>query len=143
MRIASGIDGEKQLESLMNHLKSAAPWGVQVTVERVKVGQPFRARTDGPALAAAQTAMTEAFGKESALIGSGASIPLLNTLEKVVPGAEFILWGAQDVEHARIHGADESVDFAELAKCIVAQAASSSYMALRPRDMHPRSESTS
>ena len=25
MRIASGIDGEKQLESLMNHLKSAAP----------------------------------------------------------------------------------------------------------------------
>ena len=122
MRIASGIDGEKQLESLMNHLKSAAPWGVQVTVERVKAGQPFRARTDGPALAAAQTAMTEAFGKESALIGSGASIPLLNTLEKVVPGAEFILWGAQDVEHARIHGADESVDFAELAKCIVAQA---------------------
>jgi hypothetical protein len=39
-----------------------------------------------------------------------------------VPDAEFILWGAQDVERTRIHGADESVDRAELARCILAQA---------------------
>jgi acetylornithine deacetylase/succinyl-diaminopimelate desuccinylase-like protein len=122
MRIASGIDGARQLESLMDHLRNSAPWGAQVTVEPVRVGEPFRAKTDGPALAAAQQAMTEAFGRDSELIGSGASIPLLNTLERVVPGAEFILWGAQDVEHARIHGADESVDLDELARCIVAQA---------------------
>jgi acetylornithine deacetylase/succinyl-diaminopimelate desuccinylase-like protein len=122
MRIASGIDGEQQLEALMDHLRRSAPWGAHVTVERVKVGQPFRAKTDGLALAAARQAMTEAFGRESHLIGSGASIPLLNTLERVVPGAEFILWGAQDVEHARIHGADESVDLGELARCILAQA---------------------
>jgi hypothetical protein len=49
------------------------------------------------------------------------SIPLLNILERAVPGAEFILWGAQDVEHARIHGTDESVDLAELERCILAQ----------------------
>lgn len=122
MRIASGMDGEQQLESLMSHLRSVAPWGVQATVEPVKVGQPFRARTDGPAIAAARAALTEAFGRESQLIGSGASIPLLNTLEQAVPNAEFILWGAQDVEHARIHGADESVDLKELERCIVAQA---------------------
>ncbi len=122
MRIASGIDGEQQLEALMDHLRNSAPWGAQVTVEPVKVGQPFRAKTDGPALAAARKAMTEAFGQASNLIGSGASIPLLNTLERVVPEAEFILWGAQDVEHARIHGADESVDLDELARCILAQA---------------------
>jgi len=55
-------------------------------------------------------------------IGSGGSIPLLSTLQRVVPGAEFILWGGQDVERARIHGADESVNQAELARCILAQA---------------------
>jgi cysteinylglycine-S-conjugate dipeptidase len=121
MRIASGMDGEEQLARLMRHLEASVPYGAQVKVERVKVGQPFRARTDGPALEAARGAMTEAFGREAHLIGSGASIPLLNTLEAAVPGAEFILWGAQDVEHARIHGADESVDLAELERCIVAQ----------------------
>jgi cysteinylglycine-S-conjugate dipeptidase len=121
MRIASGIDGEVQLACLMDHLRSAAPWGAHVTVEPVKVGQPFRAKTNGPAIAAAGAALTEAFGRPSQLIGSGASIPLLNTLELAVPEAEFILWGAQDVEHARIHGADESVDLAELERCILAQ----------------------
>ena len=121
MRIASGMDGEEQLARLIQHLEDSVPYGAQVTVERVRVGQPFRARTDGPALKAAEAAMTEAFGREAHLIGSGASIPLLNTLESAVPGAEFILWGAQDVEHARIHGADESVDLAELERCILAQ----------------------
>jgi acetylornithine deacetylase/succinyl-diaminopimelate desuccinylase-like protein len=121
MRIASGMDGEEQLARLTEHLKASVPYEAQVTVERVKVGQPFRARTDGPGLAAARAAMTEAFGHEAQLIGSGASIPLLNTLEQAVPQAEFVLWGAQDVEQARIHGADESVDLAELERCILAQ----------------------
>jgi acetylornithine deacetylase/succinyl-diaminopimelate desuccinylase-like protein len=122
MRIASGIDGEQQLAYLMDHLKRAAPYGAHVAVERLDVGQPFRARTDGPAFAAARGALTEAFGREPQLIGSGGSIPLLTTLQQAVPGAEFILWGAQDMERARIHGADESIDLAELGRCILAQA---------------------
>jgi acetylornithine deacetylase/succinyl-diaminopimelate desuccinylase-like protein len=121
MRIASGMDAQEQLTRLIEHLQASVPYGAKVTIEPGMVGQPFRARTDGPGLAAARNAMTEAFGKGSHLIGSGASIPLLNTLEAAVPGAEFILWGVQDVEHARIHGADESVDLAELERCIVAQ----------------------
>jgi acetylornithine deacetylase/succinyl-diaminopimelate desuccinylase-like protein len=122
MRLAAGIDGEQQLVALIDHLKRSVPYGAHVTVERLDVGQPFRARTDGPAIAAARRAQAEAFGRESQFIGSGGSIPLLNTLQRIVPDAEFILWGAQDVERARIHGADESVAQAELARCIVAQA---------------------
>jgi acetylornithine deacetylase/succinyl-diaminopimelate desuccinylase-like protein len=121
MRIASGVDGEQQLACLMDHLKRSAPYGAHVTVERIDVGEPFRARTDGSAVAAARGALKEAFGREPQLVGSGGSIPLLTTLERAVPGAEFILWGAQDVERARIHGADESVDLAELERCILAQ----------------------
>jgi acetylornithine deacetylase/succinyl-diaminopimelate desuccinylase-like protein len=122
MRIASGVDGEEQLDRLTDHLKRSAPYGAHVVVERIDVGQPFRVKTDGPAFAAARQALTEVFGREAQLVGSGGSIPLLNTLQQAVPDAEFILWGAQDVEHARIHGADESVDQAELARCIMAQA---------------------
>jgi acetylornithine deacetylase/succinyl-diaminopimelate desuccinylase-like protein len=122
MRLAAGIDGEQQLAALTDHLKRLVPYGAHITVERLDVGQPFRARTDGPAFAAARQAQEEAFGRESQIIGSGGSIPLLNTLQKIVPEAEFILWGAQDIERARIHGADESVDQSELARCILAQA---------------------
>jgi acetylornithine deacetylase/succinyl-diaminopimelate desuccinylase-like protein len=122
MRLAAGIDGEHQLAALTDHLMRSAPYGAHITVERLDVGQPFRAGTDGPAFVAARQAQAEAFGRESQIIGSGGSIPLLNTLQRIVPEAEFILWGAQDVEHARIHGADESVDLAELGRCILAQA---------------------
>jgi hypothetical protein len=96
--------------------------GAHVTIERLDVGQPFRAMTDGLAFAAACEAQSEAFGRESQIIGSGGSILLLNTLQRIVTDAECILWGAQDVERARIHGADESVDQAELARCFLAQA---------------------
>ncbi|MCC6705863.1 MAG: M20/M25/M40 family metallo-hydrolase [Thermomicrobiales bacterium] len=122
MRIVPGSDEDAELEALMQHLEAAAPWGVQVTVEKVKAGPPFQVPKGGPAITAARAAMTEAFGAPCEFIGSGASIPLLNTLEAAAPGAEFILWGAQDVEFAKIHGANESVDLAELERCIVAQA---------------------
>lgn len=55
-------------------------------------------------------------------MGSGASIPLLNELQQAVPNAEFIVWGPQDIEQARVHGADESVDVEELKRFILAQA---------------------
>lgn len=121
MRIVPGSNPDAELQALMDHLVAVAPWGVDVTVEKVKVGPPFKVNTDGPAIAAARMAMSEAFGREAEFIGSGASIPLLNTLEVAVPRAEFILWGAEDVEFARIHGANESVDLAELERCILAQ----------------------
>ena len=53
--------------------------------------------------------------------GSGGSIPLLRTLQQAAPGAEFILWGPEDVAKSRIHASDESVDPSEIENMIVAQ----------------------
>jgi acetylornithine deacetylase/succinyl-diaminopimelate desuccinylase-like protein len=55
-------------------------------------------------------------------IGAGGSIPLMNVLKQVVPGAEFILWGCEDNERSRIHGPNESVDLGELERMIITQA---------------------
>ncbi|MDR3685509.1 MAG: dipeptidase, partial [Coriobacteriia bacterium] len=82
----------------------------------------FVAKTDGPGYAAARRAMHEAFGVEPSEAGSGGSIPLLGTLAKAAPNAEFVLWGAEDMAEARIHGANESVELDEIARCIGAQA---------------------
>ena len=82
----------------------------------------MQCRTDGPAYAAARMALETAFAKPPGEAGSGASIPLLRTLQEAAPNAEFILWGPEDVAQSRIHASDESVDPAEIERFIVAQA---------------------
>jgi acetylornithine deacetylase/succinyl-diaminopimelate desuccinylase-like protein len=122
MRIVPGSDPERELAALERHLRSHGPWGATVEVERVKAAPSFRCATDGPAFAAARDAMQEAYGKPAEEAGSGGTIPLLQTLQRVSPHAEFILWGAEDLAGARIHASDESVDPAEIERMILAQA---------------------
>jgi acetylornithine deacetylase/succinyl-diaminopimelate desuccinylase-like protein len=122
MRVVPGADPDKELDALVHHLRTHAPWGAQVEVRRTKAAPPFTCRTDGPAYAAARLALRAAYGRPVGEAGSGASIPLLRTLQEAAPGAEFILWGPEDVAKARIHASDESVDPAEIERMIVAQA---------------------
>jgi len=121
MRIAPGANPEAELDKLMQYLREHAPWGVQVTVTRVKDSDAFMAPKGGPAMAAAIEALREAYDKEPSEVGSGGSIPLLETLMKASPGAEFLLLGAEDAK-ANIHGANESVHPSEIERMIVAQA---------------------
>ena len=71
-------------------------------------------------MAAAAEALEAAYGIAPSEVGSGGSIPLLETLMKASPGAEFILLGAEDAK-ANIHGANESVHPDEIERMIVAQ----------------------
>jgi acetylornithine deacetylase/succinyl-diaminopimelate desuccinylase-like protein len=122
MRVVPGSDPERELDALVGHLESHVPWGAQVEVERVDAAPPFRCATDGPGYAAARRALEEAYGKPPGEAGSGGSIPLLQTLQKIAPNAEFILWGPEDLAAARIHASDESVDPSEIERMIIAQA---------------------
>lgn len=121
MRIVPGSDPEAELDALVRHLESHAPWGAQVEVRRTKAAPGFVCPTDGPAFAAAREAMAEAFGQPVVEAGCGGSIPLLRTLAQVAPRAEFVLWGPEDVALSRIHASDESVDPAEIAGIVAAQ----------------------
>ncbi len=122
MRIVPGSDPETELDALVAHLETHAPWGAQVEVRRTKAAPPFTCPTDGPAYAEARDALEQAYGKPVGEAGSGASIPLLRTLQTASPGAEFILWGPEDVAKSRIHASDESVDPSEIEHLVVAQA---------------------
>jgi acetylornithine deacetylase/succinyl-diaminopimelate desuccinylase-like protein len=70
---------------------------------------------------AAEQGLTEAFGTAVETIGSGGSIPLINSLKKACPRADVILWGAEDTALSRIHASNESVDPAEIQWMVVAQ----------------------
>jgi acetylornithine deacetylase/succinyl-diaminopimelate desuccinylase-like protein len=121
MRIVPGSDPKQELDALVRHLETNAPWGASVEVRRTKEAPPFRCDTSGPGYAAARTALAEAFGRDAGEAGSGGSIPLLRTLQQAAPEAEFILWGPEDVAKSRIHASDESVDPEEIERMIVTQ----------------------
>ena len=121
VRLAPGQDPAEALRLVERHVRAAAPWGVRVTVTPNGTGEGFLARTDGPAFAAAADALHAAFGRDVVHYGQGGSIPLVAALKRIVPGAEMILWGAEE-PLCKIHAPDESVDLGELQRMVLAEA---------------------
>ncbi len=122
MRIVPGADAEHELDLLVRHLRSVAPWNVKVEVTPLKAGWPFAVDMTGTAVLAAEQALADAFGAAVETIGSGGSIPLINSLKAACPRADVILWGAEDTALSRIHASNESVDPDEVERMVVAQA---------------------
>lgn len=120
LRVPPGHDAAAARDALIRHLETRAPWGVKVTATPEAMGQGVRVPTDGPAYEAAREAMQQAYGKPAQEIGAGGSIPLIDSLIAAVPGAEVLLFGAQD-PMARIHAPNESVDLAELERAVLAE----------------------
>lgn len=113
LRIPPGQSPESAESALVGHLRTAAPWGVRVTVETEAKGAPFKAEVDGPAYAAMAGAMQEAYGAPMTTLGQGGSIPLCNVFADTYPGTELILMGVEEPQ-ALIHAPNESVDPAEI-----------------------------
>jgi acetylornithine deacetylase/succinyl-diaminopimelate desuccinylase-like protein len=121
LRVPPGMDPVKAHEALVAHLHGAAPWGVRVTVELEALGQPFEARTGGPAYQAFASAMRDAYGREMTALGQGGSIPLCNVFADTYPDSEIILMGVEE-PLALIHAPNESVDPDEIAALATAEA---------------------
>jgi acetylornithine deacetylase/succinyl-diaminopimelate desuccinylase-like protein len=121
LRIPPGMDPVKAQDALVAHLHAAAPWGVHVTVEPEAFGQPFQARTGGPAYSALASAMQDAYGRTMTALGQGGSIPLCNVFADTYPDAEIILMGVED-PHCLMHAPNESVHPDEIAAMALAEA---------------------
>ena len=122
VRLAPGQDPEQARAAVVAHLQAAAPWrAVLVFGDAGGGGEGFLADTGGPAFAAATRALEVAYGRPVSHHGQGGSIPLVAAFHRAAPGAEMILWGAEE-PRARIHAPDESVDLAELERGILAEA---------------------
>ncbi|NED91677.1 M20/M25/M40 family metallo-hydrolase [Streptomyces sp. SID11233] len=109
-------------EALVTHLEALRPFGIPLTVTPGDTGPGFEPATGGPAYRAALTALREGWGTKPAYVASGGSIPLVNGLAKAVPGAEILLFGAQD-SMCNLHAPNERVLFSELRSAVIAEAA--------------------
>lgn len=121
LRVPPGTDAAQAQRLLIAHLTRHTPFGAQVEVRPLSLGQPFEARGDGPAYRALARSMRAAFGRDMVTMGQGGSIPLATALAEVVPGAEILLMGVAEPA-CQIHAPNESVHPDELRRTALAQA---------------------
>jgi len=121
LRIPPGVSPGDALAALSEQLRTAAPWGVHVSVEAEAAGAPFRADTSGPAYHALSSAMQEAFGSPMTTLGQGGSIPLCNVFADTYPDTELILMGVEEPT-CLIHAPNESVDPTEIESMAMTEA---------------------
>ena len=121
LRVAPGDDAARAREALVAHLKTSAPWGVQVTAEPGGTVAPYRARADGQAYLAAHAAQASAWGRPAVDIGVGGSIGFVTAYAAAFPEAEILITGVED-PGTRAHGTNESLDLAVFERACLAEA---------------------
>ncbi|WP_017537160.1 M20/M25/M40 family metallo-hydrolase [Nocardiopsis halophila] len=121
LRVHPGQDAAEAQRALVRHLEGLRPFGIPLQVTAGDAGSGFAAQTGGPAYSAATEAMRAAWGAEPVHMASGGAIPLVSGLAKAVPGAEILLFGAQDSE-SNLHAPNERVLLEELKRAVVAEA---------------------
>ncbi|MFD5186193.1 M20/M25/M40 family metallo-hydrolase [Streptomyces sp. NPDC058372] len=112
-------DPAEAQDALVRHLRSLRPFGVPLTVTPLDTGAGYRAATDGPAYRAAREALRDGWGEQAQEAATGGSIPLVNGLAAAVPGAEVLLFGAQD-SLCNLHAPNERVLRDEVRGTVVA-----------------------
>ncbi|WP_420114671.1 dipeptidase [Pseudactinotalea sp.] len=121
LRVPPGVDADEAEAALVAHLRAAAPWGVQVEVERQGIGQPFAARQDTRGFQVLSDAMADAFGAPTQTTGQGGSIPLTASIAAAQPDASIVMIGLAEPA-SRMHSSDESVDPGEIERMALAEA---------------------
>jgi acetylornithine deacetylase/succinyl-diaminopimelate desuccinylase-like protein len=82
-----------EIERLMKaHVARVKPPGVEVTVQHLHGGAPWRAELSGPLFDAARRALASAFDKEPVIVGEGGSIPVVGDFQRIL-GAPVLLVG--------------------------------------------------
>jgi cysteinylglycine-S-conjugate dipeptidase len=119
-RIAPGDDPAQALDALIKHLDDHAPWGAQVTVSDVEVGESSVVDFTSPYAEAARTAVTEAWGVEPVFIGQGGTIPMVAEFNNAFPEATILVTAVADPD-SRAHGSNESLHLGDFAAACLAE----------------------
>lgn len=120
-RVAPGQDAREFYEKLEAHLLEHAPFGAQLSIEDLDLGEAFLVDTSGWAAADALDTMHEAWGVPPVSMGSGGSIPFIADLVSRYPAAQILITGVEDPD-ARAHSPNESLHLPTLQRAILSEA---------------------
>ncbi len=120
-RVAPGQRAQEAYEAIIGHLRAHAPFGAELEVDGLDLGQPFLVDTSGWAVADVKAVLEEAFGNETVEMGVGGSIPFIAELAERFPRAQILVTGVEDPD-SRAHSPNESVHLPSFEKAILGEA---------------------
>ncbi len=83
-RLVPGQTPEETEALLRAHVERVTPKGVEVTVQHLHGGQPWRADLTGPLFDAARRALATAFDRDPVMTGEGGSIPVVGDFQRIL-----------------------------------------------------------
>lgn len=120
LRVAPEQNVSQALQAVIEHVKIHAPFGVEVKIKDIELGQGFQAKSEGKAAKIAASALSAAWGNQAVNTGLGGSIPFIADLKAVYPDAEILITGVEDPD-SRAHSANESLHLGEYENAILGE----------------------
>ena len=120
LRLGPGQNPRVAMDALIEHLRSHAEFGAQVTITEGSLAAPSELDTRNAAYDAARRAFEEAFGRPAVEVGLGGSIPFIAEFASAFPDAAILVTGVEDPD-SRAHGVDESLHLGQFAKVCLAE----------------------
>lgn len=121
LRLPPTIDGTDATRAMKSLLEADPPYGARVIFEPVQGATGWNAPATAPWLSRAIDEASRAFyGKPSAAMGEGGTIPFMAMLGKRFPDAQFLITGVLG-PHSNAHGPNEflHIDYAKrLTACV-------------------------
>jgi acetylornithine deacetylase/succinyl-diaminopimelate desuccinylase-like protein len=121
IRTAPGQRSEDALAAVEAHLRANAPFGAHLALDHVEQGNGFLVDTSGWAVAEAEQAMAEAWGRDAVEMGVGGSIPFIADLVELFPSAQILVTGVEDPD-SRAHSPNESLHLGVFHRAVLSEA---------------------
>lgn len=113
-RLVPGQDPAAVADALRAHVAARLPADVSGEVRVLSAAPAVEVPEASPFVAAARAALREEFGREPVLVGGGGSIPVVESLRRVL-GLDAVLMGF-GLDDDGVHGPDEKFEWACLAR---------------------------
>ena len=117
VRLVPDMDPVETREALLQHLRAAAPWGVEVAIKVETAGPPWITDVAHPAFEAAFRALEKGFGKKALAIGCGGSIGFVQPFADALGGVPALLIGVEDPS-SNAHSENESLHLGDFQRAI-------------------------
>ncbi|WP_439593105.1 M20/M25/M40 family metallo-hydrolase [Microbacterium sp.] len=120
-RIAPGQSSSDAYAALEKHVRAHAPFGAQIEIRDLDLGDGFLVDTSGWAVETAREALAEGYGVASLDLGVGGSIPFISDLVREFPAAQILVTGVED-PHAKAHSPNESLHVETFRNALLSEA---------------------
>lgn len=123
LRLPPTVDGHAATQAMKSLFETDPPHGARVSFEPVQGASGWNAPRTQPWLAEALDSASRAiYGKPSAAIGEGGTIPFMAMLGQQFPNAQFLITGVLG-PHSNAHGPNEflHIDYAKRLTACVAE----------------------